>query len=119
MKKTLILGASPNPTRYSYIAANRLIDAGHPIVNVGQRIGNVANQPIEKPDIIHKDIHTLTMYIGASGQKDLYNYILDTNPKRIIFNPGSENTELTNLANQKGIETIEACTLVMLSTNQY
>jgi predicted CoA-binding protein len=119
MKKTLILGASTNPTRYAYLAANRLVDYGHPIINIGQKVGLVANQPIEKASIIHSDIHTITMYIGASGQKDLYNYILETNPKRIIFNPGSENPELAMLANKRGIETIEACTLVMLSTNQY
>jgi predicted CoA-binding protein len=119
MKKTLILGASTNPSRYAYLAANRLVTFGHPIINIGQKVGLVANQPIEKANIIHTDIHTITMYIGASGQKDLYNYILYTNPKRIIFNPGSENPELALLANKKGIETIEACTLVMLSTNQY
>ena len=119
MKKTLILGASTNPSRYSYLAANRLVKYGHSIINVGQKLGEVANQPIEKALKIHSDIHTLTIYIGTSGQKDLYNYILDTNPKRIIFNPGTENPELAKLANEKGIETIEACTLVMLSTNQY
>jgi hypothetical protein len=119
MKKTLILGASTNSTRYSYLAANRLVNYGHSIINVGQKSGEVANNPIEKPQKIHPDIHTITMYIGTSSQKDLYNYILDTNPKRIIFNPGTENPELANLANEKGIETLEACTLVMLSTNQY
>jgi predicted CoA-binding protein len=119
MKKTLILGASTNPNRYSNLAANRLVNYGHPIINVGQKTGEVANHPIEKAQHIHQDIHTITMYIGPAGQKDLHNYILDTNPKRIIFNPGSENPELVKLANDKGIETLEACTLVMLSTNQY
>ena len=119
MKKTLILGASTNPSRYSYLAAKRLVNHGHSIINVGQKSGEVANQQIEKANTIHSDVHTITMYIGTSGQKDLYNYILDTNPKRIIFNPGTENPELAKLANQKGIETLEACTLVMLSTNQY
>jgi predicted CoA-binding protein len=119
MKKTLILGASTTPTRYSNLAANRLVNYGHSIINVGQKTGEVANHPIEKAQQIHQDIHTITMYVGPAGQKDLYNYILDTNPKRIIFNPGSENLELVKLANDKGIETLEACTLVMLSTNQY
>ncbi|OAQ39162.1 CoA-binding protein [Pedobacter psychrophilus] len=118
-KKTLILGASTNSSRYSYMAACRLVIKGHPIVNVGMKKGEVAEHPIEKPEIIHKDIDTLTLYVGPHNQKDLYDYIIKTKPKRIIFNPGSENPELENLAHENGIETIEACTLVMLSTNQY
>ena len=119
MKKTLILGASTNPSRYAHMAACRLAVHGHPIVNVGMKKGEVAEQPIEKPEIIHHDIDTITMYVGPQNQKDLYDYVIKTKPKRIIFNPGSENEELENLANENGIETIEACTLVLLSTNQY
>jgi len=118
-KKTLILGASTNSTRYSYLAACRLVIKGHPIVNVGMKIGEVAEQPIERPEKIHKDIDTITMYVGPQNQKDLYDYVIKTNPKRIIFNPGSENPELEKLANKNGIKTIEACTLVLLSTNQF
>jgi predicted CoA-binding protein len=119
MKKTLILGASTNPSRYANMAASRLAIHGHPIVNVGMKKGEVANQPIEKPEIIHRDIDTITMYVGPQNQKDLYDYVIKTKPKRIIFNPGSENEELEKLAKENGIQTIEACTLVLLSTNQY
>jgi len=118
-KKTLVLGATPNPNRYAYLAANRLKEKGHSIVNVGIKKGEVAGVPIEQPKQIHTDVDTLTLYIGPQNQPELYQYILDTHPKRIIFNPGAENPELENLALQQGIETIEACTLVMLATNQY
>ncbi len=119
MKKTLILGATPNPSRYAYLAAQRLVAHGHEIVNVGMKTGAVAGKTIEKPEIIHDDIDTITLYLGPHNQKIVYDYILETKPRRIIFNPGTENAELEKMANEKGIETEEACTLVMLSTNQY
>ncbi len=118
-KKTLILGASTNSSRYSYMAACRLVIKGHQIINVGMKKGEVADQPIELPETIHEDIHTITLYVGPENQKNLYDYVIKTKPKRIIFNPGSENPELEKLANENGIETIDACTLVMLSTNQF
>lgn len=118
-KKTLVLGATPNHNRYAYLTANKLKAKGHDIVNVGLKKGEIAGVAIEQPAEIHADIDTITLYIGPNHQPDLYQYILDTKPKRIIFNPGTENTELKNLANQKGIETIEACTLVLLATGQY
>lgn len=118
-KKTLVLGATPNPNRYAYLAANKLKTKGHTIVNVGLKKGEVAGVIIEQPEQIHDDIDTLTLYVGPQNQKELYQYILDTKPKRIIFNPGAENSELESMANKQGIETIEACTLVMLSTGQY
>jgi len=118
-KKTLVLGATPDTSRYAYLAANRLVKNGHDIVNVGIKTGEVAGVPIEKPDVIHADIDTITLYIGPQNQPPLYNYILDTHPKRIVFNPGSENPELNRLARGRGIETLEACTLVLLATGQY
>jgi predicted CoA-binding protein len=118
-KKTLILGATPDPSRYAYLAANRLKGRGHTIVNVGKKTGEVAGVPIEKPDIIHNDIDTITMYVGTRNQEPLYDYILSTHPKRIIFNPGTENRELQNMANERGIETVYGCTLVMLSIGDY
>jgi predicted CoA-binding protein len=118
-KKTLVLGATPDESRYAYLASNKLVRFGHPIINVGIKTGEVAGVAIEKPEEIHHDVDTLTLYIGVRNQPALYNYILDTKPKRIIFNPGTENPELEQLAAEKGIETIEACTLVMLSTGQY
>ena len=118
-KKTLILGATTTEDRYAYLAANKLTAHGHTIVNVGIKDGEVAGVPIEKPEIIHTDIDTITLYIGPQHQEPLYDYILKTRPKRIIFNPGTENPELCNLANKEGIETENACTLVLLSIGQY
>jgi predicted CoA-binding protein len=118
-KRTLVLGATPNPGRYAHLAANRLVRSGHSIVNVGLKTGEVAGVAIEKPEIIHNDIDTITLYVGPQHQPELYDYILDTHPKRIIFNPGTENSELRRMANEKGIETEYACTLVLLSIGQY
>jgi predicted CoA-binding protein len=118
-KKTLILGATPNAGRYAYLAANRLVGSGHSIVNVGIKTGEVAGVPIEKPETIHTDIDTITLYVGPQHQEDLYDYILKTKPKRIIFNPGTENSELRRMAHENGIQTEYACTLVLLSIGQY
>ena len=118
-KKTLILGATPNSGRYAYLAANRLVKAGHDIINIGIKKGEVAGVPIEPAGDIYPDVNTITLYIGPQNQPPLYDYILNTHPKRIIFNPGTENRELRKMANEKGIETEYACTLVMLSTGQY
>lgn len=118
-KRTLIIGATPNSGRYAYLAANRLVKAGHEIINVGLKKGEVAGVPIEPAEDIHEDVDTITLYVGPQNQPPLYDYILNTHPKRIIFNPGTENNELRRMANEKGIETEYACTLVMLSTGQY
>ena len=118
-KKTLVLGATPNPNRYAYLASNKLKAKGHSIINVGLKKGEVAGVEIEQPKEIHTDVDTVTLYVGPHNQPELYQYILDTHPRRIIFNPGTENSELERLASKQGIETIEACTLVMLSTGQY
>ena len=119
MKKTLIIGASPNPSRYAYKAANMLKRFNHELVNVGIKKGEVAGVEIEKPDQIHTDIDTITLYIGPPLQAQYHDYILATNPKRVIFNPGTENYELEKLLDQHNIEPVEACTLVLLSTGQY
>lgn len=119
MKKTLVIGATPDPSRYAYLASNKLVRYGHEIVNVGLKKGEVAGVPIERPQNIHNDIDTITLYVGTRNQPPLYDYILNTSPKRIIFNPGTENPELEAMARQKGIETIEGCTLVMLSTGEF
>ena len=118
-KKTLILGATPDASRYAYLAANRLAGRGHTIVNVGIKTGEVAGVPIEKPETIHTDIDTITLYVGPLNQPPLYDHIIKTKPKRIIFNPGTENSELRRLAHENGITTDYACTLVLLSIGQY
>lgn len=119
MKKTLILGASTNPARYSYLVANKLVRKGFPIVNVGRKTGKVAGEEIEPAEVIHDDIDTVTLYVGPQNQAPYYDYILKTNPKRLIFNPGAENQELADKAREQGIEVVEACTLVMLNTGQF
>lgn len=118
-KKTLVLGASDNPSRYSYLAINKLRQYGHPVVAVGRKETIVADVPVTKTLIPVTGIHTVTLYMNPTHQKEFYNYILSSLPKRIIFNPGTENEELERLAAEKGIETLEACTLVMLGTGQY
>lgn len=118
-KKTLILGASTNPERYSYKAAHRLTSAGHPIVNIGLKNGEVAGEAILPAGTTVDGVDTVTLYIGPRLQPQYYQYLMDLKPRRIIFNPGTENEELYNMAEEAGIEAIEACTLVMLGTGQY
>ena len=118
-KKTLVLGASDNPSRYSYLAVNRLRSHGHPVVAIGKKNAMVADVPIEKQKKDWNDVDTVTLYLNPTHQQQYYDYILSLKPKRIIFNPGAENDELADLAIKNGITPVEACTLVMLSTNQY
>lgn len=118
-KKTLVLGASDNPSRYSYLAIHRLRSHDHPVVAIGRKNTKVLDVPIDKEKKQFADIDTVTLYLNPRNQREYYDYILSLDPKRIIFNPGTENDELESMARQKGIKTIDACTLVMLSTNQY
>lgn len=120
-KKTVVIGATPNPSRYAYLASNMLKEYDHEIVPVGIKTGEVAGEQIvdmrEKPAFT--DVDTVTLYIGTQNQSEWYDYILSLNPKRIIFNPGTENTEFVNMARQKGIQTVYGCTLVMLRAGTY
>lgn len=118
-KKTLVLGASDNPSRYSFLAIQRLRSHGHPVVAIGRKHTTVADVVIDKEKISFENVHTVTLYLNPLHQKEYYNYILSLHPKRIIFNPGAENDELAELAKKNNIKTLEACTLVMLSTGQY
>jgi predicted CoA-binding protein len=118
-KKTIILGASPNPSRYSYLAVNRLIAHGHEVIPIGKRKGKINTTEIITEPIQVEDVNTITLYLNAQNQKQYYDYIVHLHPKRIIFNPGAENNELATIALQNNIQPMEACTLVLLSTNQY
>ena len=118
-KKTLVLGASDNPTRYSYLAIRRLRANGHPVVAVGRKAAVVEDVTITKEKTPANDIDTVTLYLNPVHQKEYYDYILSVKPNRIIFNPGAENAELELLAIKNNIHVMEACTLVMLSTGQY
>jgi len=119
MKKTLILGATPNPERYSYMATIRLAKHGHEVVPVGIRKGEIEGIAIIEGKPALEDVDTVTLYLGAARQPEYYDYIFSLNPKRIIFNPGAENPELMKLAQERSIETVEGCTLVMLSIGGY
>jgi len=121
MKKTVIIGATPNESRYAFLAAKMLTSYNHEIVPVGIKQGSVLGHEIkdlrQKPLI--KDVDTVTLYIGPQHQPEWYSYILDLKPKRIIFNPGTENEEFEQLAEDKSIEALQACTLVLLRSGQY
>ena len=118
-KKTLVLGASANPSRYSYLALNSLQAKGHEVIAIGKSAGKVENVEIETVQRNIEDLDTVTLYLNTDHQKQYYDYIFSLHPKRIIFNPGAENDELSSLARKHGILPQEACTLVLLSTGQY
>lgn len=118
-KKTLVLGASDNPSRYSYLALQRLRGKGHPVVAIGKKNGIVADVPIEKEKKDFDNVDTVTLYLNPMHQQQYYDYIISLKPKRIIFNPGAENDELSALATKNGIKPMDACTLVLLATGQY
>jgi uncharacterized protein len=119
MKKTVVLGATDNPDRFAYRAANSLVRHGYEIAPVGIKQGTVAGKEIINDKRPIPDVDTVTLYVGSRNLPEWYEYILGLNPKRIIFNPGTENDELMRLANAKGIQTVEGCTLVMLSAGMY
>ena len=118
-KKTLVLGASENPSRYSYLAIQRLRAHQHPVLAVGKRNGTVGDVIISKETLKDEDVDTVTLYLNPANQVPYYDYILGLHPKRIIFNPGTENEELVEMAKEKNIEPVMGCTLVMLSTGQF
>lgn len=118
-KKTMVLGASENPGRYSNIAIHRLLTHNHPVVAIGKKNGHTHGIEISKEHKAETGIDTVTLYLNAAHQQQYYDYILSLKPKRIIFNPGAENAEFETMAEQQGIKTMEACTLVLLATGQY
>lgn len=118
-KKTLVIGASENKDRYSYLAVQLLRKYAHPVIAIGRKEGMVSDVSIITNMPNEKEVDTVTLYINPTTQKDFYTYIVSLHPKRIIFNPGTENDELSALAKANNIEPIEACTLVMLNTGQY
>ncbi len=118
-KKTLVLGASLKPNRYSNYAINRLVDSKHEVVALGLREGEVAGVTIETELISFEDVDTVTLYLNHKRQKGYYDYIVSLKPKRVIFNPGTENAELYVILKENNIAFEESCTLVLLSTNQY
>ncbi len=118
-KKTLVIGASTNPARYSNIAIKRLVGAGQPTLALGLRQGEVEGIQIETDKLPFDAVDTITLYLGPQNQPEYYDYILSLKPKRVIFNPGTENPELYKKLKDNNIEVQPACTLVMLATDQY
>lgn len=117
--KTLVIGASDNPERYSYKAISLLKEYGHPVYALGNKAAKIFDTPITAERIVYNDVDTVTLYINPTIQKDYISYILSLHPRRIIFNPGTENREFAAEASKEGIFCEEACTLVLLRTDQY
>ena len=118
-KKTLVLGASMNPERFSYMAVRKLKYGNIPVVAVGFREGEISGVRIEKSFPKFEDIHTITIYIGPKNLTAYYDYILSLKPKRVIFNPGTESQAFAEILSSEGIEVINACTLIMISKHLY
>jgi len=118
-KKSLVIGASLNPSRYSYLAINKLVNHGHNVLAIGLKPGSIAGVNIDTEPKNYEGIDTVTLYLSPSRQQAYYDYIVSLNPKRVIFNPGTENPEFYAVLKQNGIESEVACTLVLLGTGQY
>ena len=118
-KKTLVLGATTKPERYAFKAVTMLVEHGHSVLAIGQNAGEVAGIKIQTKAIPLKNIDTVTLYLNPLRQREYYNYIIEAQPKRVIFNPGTENPEFYQLLKSNGIAVEVACTLVLLATNQY
>jgi len=118
-KKTLVIGGSIKPERYANKAIKKLHRYGHSVVSIGLKSGEVEDVKIEIGFPDFEEIHTVTLYIGPNNQPQYYDYVMGLSPKRIIFNPGTENPEFEELAKKNGIETIEHCTLIMLGEGSF
>jgi predicted CoA-binding protein len=118
-KKTVVLGATTKPERYAYKAIQMLVDKGHSVLAIGQNAGEVAGVKIKTKAVPLSNIDTVTLYLNPARQRDYYNYIVEAKPKRVIFNPGTENPELYQLLELNNIKAEVACTLVLLTTNRY
>lgn len=118
-KKTVVIGASTNPDRYSYKAVESLLAHGHEVVPVGVKKGELFGLQILNghPDI--QDVHTVTLYVGEKNQDEIIDYVFHLKPQRVIFNPGTENHAFEKQLQEKGIEAEEACTLVLLSAGMF
>lgn len=119
MKNVLVFGASFNERRYSNMAIKKLLKYGHNVTGLGSKSGTLDGVRIISGPQELGQIHTVTVYLNPYNQRYYYDYIFSLNPLRVIFNPGSENEELEILLNERDIFFERACTLVMLSLNQF
>ncbi|MEE4176886.1 MAG: CoA-binding protein [Bacteroides sp.] len=118
-KKTLVLGASHKPDRYSNRAVKKLLAYNHEVFAIGLRESTIESIKVQKGQPPLKDIHTVTLYMNPKNQEHFLDYIIGLKPKRIIFNPGTWNPKLEKMARAEGIETEEDCTLMMLDAGLY
>ena len=118
-KKTLVLGATTKPERYAFKAITNLVAKGHSVLAIGQNAGEVAGIKIQTKALPIKSVDTVSLYLNPARQKEYYNYIIEAHPKRVLFNPGTENPEFYQLLALNDIQVEVACTLVLLATNQY
>lgn len=118
-KKTVVIGATENPARYANQATRSLLRYGHAVELIGLRAGTIAGHTIQTGQPTLNDVDTVTLYVGPQNQATLYDYVKAMKPRRVIFNPGTENPVFERELQQAGIEPIEACTLVMLSVGNY
>jgi predicted CoA-binding protein len=118
-KYTLVIGGSPKPERFSNKAIRKLLTYGHKVSSIGLRETEVEGVKIDTGFPVYNKLHTITMYLGATRQNTYYDYVLGLKPKRVIFNPGTENNEFAQLLSDKGIDVIEHCSLVMLDSGQF
>jgi uncharacterized protein len=118
-KRTLVVGASLRKERFSNIAVRRLTEHHVPVIAVGLRSGEIEGISVQKPFPVVENIHTVTMYVGPKNQPFWYDFILNANPRRVIFNPGTPNEEFEQMLTDRGIEVVEECTLVMLSNDDF
>ena len=119
MKKTLVIGASEKPERYSNKAIRALRGYGHPVVAIAPRMGQVGDVPFDIEKKQYHEVDTVTLYVGPQNQPPFYDYIVGLNPGRVIFNPGTENPEFVRMLQDNGIRCDEACTLVLLNIGAY
>ncbi|MFI5217924.1 MAG: CoA-binding protein [Bacteroidia bacterium] len=119
MKKTLVIGASENPSRYSHLAILRLREKEYPVFAIGKKRGKIADVDIVTGKTEVENLHTITIYLNPVNQKEYFDYIIQLKPERVIFNPGAENPELVTFLNQNNIKYMDACTLVMLATGEF
>ena len=118
-KLTLILGATPNPNRVAYTAVHMLKEYGHPVYLFGRKKGIVDGEKIQSVWPENQEIDTVSLYVGPKNQEEYLDRIVALKPKRVIFNPGTENPELRQRLIEAGISHEYSCTLVLLRTGQY
>lgn len=117
--RTLVIGASENPSRYAYKAIRALLQKGHEVIALGKEKGQVEGVEIQTEVLSTLEVDTVTLYINPMHQKHYTAFLIELKPRRVIFNPGTENPDLQQRLEDSGIETLNACTLVLLATDQY